>query len=58
MLHRKGNRVNVDALHDRIPLRQIAEKGPKLGSHGKRGLRQRKSILVDASIGLGIFLNL
>ena len=36
-LHRKGNRVDVDALRDRIPLRQDVEKGPKMGSHGKEG---------------------
>ena len=28
-LHRRGNGVDVEALHDRIPLRQIAEKGPR-----------------------------
>ena len=27
-LHRKANRVDVEALHDRIPLRQGAGKGP------------------------------
>ena len=26
-LHRKGNRVDVEALHDRIPLQQGAGKG-------------------------------
>ena len=46
MLHRKGNRVYVNALHDRIPLRQGAGKGPKMGSHKNRRLRRRKSILV------------
>ena len=33
-LQRRGNGVDVEALHDRLPLRQIAEKGPKMGSHG------------------------
>ena len=28
MLHRRGNGVDVEALHDRIPLRQDAGKGP------------------------------
>jgi len=28
VLHRKGNGVDVEALHDRVPLRQDAEKGP------------------------------
>ena len=27
-LHRRGNGVDVEALHDRIPLRQDAEKRP------------------------------
>ena len=27
-LHRRGNGVDVEALSDRIPLRQDAEKGP------------------------------
>ena len=41
-LHRKGNRVDVDALRDRIPFRQDAGKGPKMGSHENRRLRGRK----------------
>ena len=35
--------VDVEALHDRIPLRQIAGKGPKMGSHGYRRFRWWKS---------------
>ena len=46
MLHRKGNRVDVDALRDRIPLRQDAGKGPKMGSHGYGKLQRWKSGLV------------
>ena len=42
-LHWRGNGVDVEALHDRILLRQIAEKGPKMGSHGYRRLRRWKS---------------
>ena len=42
-LHRRGNGVDVEALRDRIPLRQIAGKGPKMGSHRYRRLRQWKS---------------
>ena len=57
-LHRQGNRVDVDALCDRIPFRQDVKKGPKMGSRGNRGLPRRKTILVDASVGSGIFLNL
>jgi hypothetical protein len=58
LLHRKGSKVDVEALRDRIPLWQIAGKGPKMGSHGNRGLQWQKSIFVDASGGLGIFGNL
>ena len=58
MPHQKGSKVDVDALRDRIPLWQDGGKGPKMASHGKRGLRRRKSILVDAYDGLGIFGNL
>ena len=45
-LHRRGYGVDVEALHDRFPLRQIAGKGPKMGSHGYRRLRQWKIGLV------------
>ena len=41
--HRRGYGVDVEALHDRIPLWQIAGKGPKMGSHGYRKLRRWKS---------------
>ena len=42
-LHRRGYGVDVEALRDRFPLRQIAGKGPKMGSHGYRRLRRWKS---------------
>ena len=58
MLHRKGSKVDVEALRDRIPLRQSVGKGPKMGSHENRGLQWWKSILVDAFDGLGTFGNL
>ena len=29
-LHRRGYGVDVEALRDQFPLRQIAEKGPKM----------------------------
>ena len=41
--HRGGYGVDVEALRGRIPLRQIAGKGPKMGSHGYRRLRRWKS---------------
>ena len=41
--HRSGYGVDVEALRDRFPLRQIAGKGPKIGSHGYRRLRRWKS---------------
>jgi hypothetical protein len=56
--HRRGNGVDVDALRDRIPLRQITGKGSKMGSHGNRGLRRRKNIFVDSSDGFGIYVNI
>ena len=37
--HRRGYGVDVEALRGRVPLRQIAEKGPKMGSHGYRRLK-------------------
>ena len=45
--HQRGYGVDVEALRDRIPLRQIAENGPKMGSHGYRRLRRWKSGFVD-----------
>ena len=41
--HRRGYGVDVEALRDRTPLRQIAGKGPQMGAHGYRWLRQWKS---------------
>ena len=41
--HRRCYGVDVEALRDRIPLRQIAGKGPKMGSHGYSRLRRWKS---------------
>ena len=32
MLHRKGNRVDVEALHGRFPLRRSADEGSNVGS--------------------------
>ena len=54
-LQRKGNRVDVEALRDRIPLQQGARKGPQMGSHGYRRLRRWNQVFVDASVGLGIY---
>ena len=36
-LHRRGNGVDVEALRDRIPLWQIAGKGPKWDLTGTEG---------------------
>jgi len=41
--HWRGYGVDVEDLCDRIPLWQIAEKGPQMGSHGYRRLRRWKS---------------
>ena len=48
----------INALRDRIPLRQDAGKGPKMGSHGNRWLRRWKSVFVDASGGLEMYVNI
>src|SRR3954465_10255493 len=53
MLHWRGNDVDVEALHDRFPVRQITRKGPKMGSHGYRRLRRWKSGFVAPLIDLG-----
>ena len=42
-LHGRGTGVDVEALRDRFPFRQIGGKGPQMGSHGYRRLRQWKS---------------
>ena len=57
-LHQKGNRVDVEALRDRIPIRQDAGKGPKMGYHENRRLRWWESVFVVASGGLGIYVNI
>ena len=41
--HRRGYDIDVEALRDRFPLRQHAKKGPEMGSHRYRRLRQWKS---------------
>ena len=41
--HRRGYGVDVEDLRDQCPLRRSAGKGPKMGSHGYRRLRQWKS---------------
>ena len=58
--HERGYGVNVEALHDQIPLRQITGKGPQMGSHGYKRLRWWKSGFVapldvfrDESIYIG-----
>ena len=54
--HRRGYGVDVEALRDRIPLRWIAEKGPKMGSHRYRRLRRWKSGLVAPGCIQGIWV--
>ena len=56
MLHRRGYGVDVEALRDRFPLRQIAGKGPKMGSHGTEACGGGKvlwwmPVVVWASLG-------
>ena len=57
-LHRRGNGVDVEALRDRIPLRQDAGKGPQMGSHGYRRLRWWRSVFMALLVGFGIFENI
>ena len=52
-LHQRGYGVDLEALRDRFPLRQIAGNGPKMGSHGYRRLRQWKSGFVAPLMFLG-----
>ena len=52
--HRRDYSVDVEALHDRFPLRRSAGKGPKLGSHGYRSLRSWKKGFVSSAVGLRV----
>ena len=36
-LHRRGNGIDVEALHDRIPLGRMPEKGPRWDLMGTKG---------------------
>ena len=56
--HRKGSKVDEEALRDRFPLRQSTGKGLQMGSWKNRGLRQRKGFLFCFSGILGILWNL
>ena len=58
MLHPRGNGVDVEALHDRFPLRRSAGKGPKMGSHGYRRLRRWKGGCMAPLKVFGIFENI
>ena len=42
--HRRGYGVDVEALRDRIPLRQIAEKGPRWDLMGTEGCGDGKVV--------------
>ena len=43
--HRRGYGVDVEALHDQIPLRQIAGKGPRWELTGTEGCGGGKVVL-------------
>ena len=43
--HRRGYGVDVEALRDRIPLRQIAEKAPRWDLTGTEGCGGGKVVL-------------
>ena len=58
-LHRRGNDVDVEALHDQFPLRQDTEKGPEMGTHGYIRLRRWKSgfmALLDVFWGIRVYI--
>ena len=57
-LHRRGYGVDVEALHDRFLLRQIARKGPKMGSYEYRRLWRWKSGFMAPLEGFGVFENI
>ena len=56
--HRKGSKVDVEPLGDRIPLRQSAGKGLQMGSLENRNLQWKKKYFVVSSIGFLILENL
>ena len=56
--HRKGSKVDVEALRDRFPLRQSTGKGLQMGSWKKRDLRWWKGYFFWLSGGFPIFVNL
>ena len=56
--HRKGSKVDVEALRDRFPLRLSTGKGLQMGSRKNRNLQRRKKGFRWLSIGFPIFENL
>ena len=56
--HRRGSKVDVEALRDRFPLRQSTRKGLQMGSRKNRGLRWRKCYSGWLSVGFRMFENL
>ena len=55
MLHRRGYGVDLEALRNQLPLRRIARKGLKMGSHGYRRLRLWKQGFVVLSDVFGVY---
>ena len=52
--HRRGLGDDVEALHDRFPLRRSTGEGAKMGSRGYRRLRRWKMVFVVASDVFGV----
>ena len=52
-LHRRGYGVDVEALRDRFPLRQIAGKGPRWDLMGREGCGGGKVVSWLSTIDLG-----
>ena len=54
----EGSKDDVEALRGRFTLQQSTRKGLQMGSNEVRDLRRWKSVYVDASGGLGIYVNI
>ena len=56
--HQRGYGVDVEALRDRISPWQIAEKGPRMGSHGYRRLLIRLQLIYNFLLFHAIILSI
>src|SRR3990170_721603 len=56
--HRKGSKVDEEALRDRFLLRQSTGKGLQMGSRKNRGLRRREGFLFCLFLVYGEYLRI